>query len=328
GGPWRERRSADGSRLQRKGVAKRRSGQVLSAAHFRQFAARDLGRRRSGQAAPRHAHRPSAGDAQELVGMRHGDRIPRLGRGGLAHASHDPGVRPFRSRATEIHPQFRLARAAARRERRRSRGIAWPDFNRTCGQSRLLRIRDQQGWHRADRRPQETARRPGGADRRESDLSRSRKARAAAERRCTYRVSAAQDGPGGVRARHGGANARLRGCRDESILNECQEARPMLWIADMTAESPPFGVAGFTVPEASGNFCSRGGRFGTHSSNESFTPIYYRRILFLAYFNAGVRAVDIRDPYHPREVAHYIPAVTSKTEPRCVKVDGKDRCKV
>jgi hypothetical protein len=115
---------------------------------------------------------------------------------------------------------------------------------------------------------------------------------------------------------------------DESIANECQEARQMLWIADITAESRPFGVASFTVPEAGGNFCSRGGRFGTHSSNESFTPIYYRRILFLAYFNAGVRAVDIRDPYHPREIAHYIPAVTSKTEPRCVKVDGKDRCKV
>jgi hypothetical protein len=115
---------------------------------------------------------------------------------------------------------------------------------------------------------------------------------------------------------------------DESIANECQEARQMLWIADITAESRPFGVASFTVPEASGNFCSRGGRFGTHSSNENFTRIYYRRILFLAYFNAGVRAVDIRDPYHPREIAHYIPAVTSKTEPRCIKVEGKDRCKV
>ena len=27
-------------------------------------------------------------------------------------------------------------------------------------------------------------------------------------------------------------------------------------------------------------------------------------------------------------MAYYIPAVTSKTEPRCIKVDGKDRCKV
>src|SRR5204862_3396472 len=36
---------------------------------------------------------------------------------------------------------------------------------------------------------------------------------------------------------------------DESLVNECQEARQMLWIADITTESRPFGVASFTVPE-------------------------------------------------------------------------------
>jgi hypothetical protein len=115
---------------------------------------------------------------------------------------------------------------------------------------------------------------------------------------------------------------------DESLVNECQEARQMLWIADITSEARPFGVASFTVPEASGDFCSRGGRFGTHSSNENFTGIYYKRVLFLAYFNAGVRAIDIRDPYHPREIAYFIPATTPRTEPRCVKVDSEERCKV
>jgi hypothetical protein len=98
-------------------------------------------------------------------------------------------------------------------------------------------------------------------------------------------------------------------------------------MADITAEARPMGVASWTVPEAPGQFCTRGGRFGTHSSNENFTPIYYKRVLFLAHFNAGVRAVDIRDPYHPREIAYYIPAVTASTEPRCVKVNGVDRCK-
>jgi len=115
---------------------------------------------------------------------------------------------------------------------------------------------------------------------------------------------------------------------DESLVNECAEARQMLWIADITNEARPMGVASWTVPEASGSFCARGGRFGTHSSNENMTPIYYRRVLFLAHFNAGVRALDIRDPYHPREVAYYIPAVTANTEPRCVKVDGADRCRI
>jgi len=44
---------------------------------------------------------------------------------------------------------------------------------------------------------------------------------------------------------------------DESLVNECQEARQMLWIADITAESRPMGVATFTVPEASADFCAR-----------------------------------------------------------------------
>ena len=114
---------------------------------------------------------------------------------------------------------------------------------------------------------------------------------------------------------------------DESLVNECQEARQMVWFADITAEARPVGVATWTVHEADGDFCARGGRFGTHSSNENMTPIYYRRVLFVAHFNAGVRAIDVRDPYHPREIGHYVPAVTASTDVRCVKVDGRDRCK-
>ena len=37
-------------------------------------------------------------------------------------------------------------------------------------------------------------------------------------------------------------------------------------------ERMPFSVATFQVPDPSGDFCRRGGRFGPHSSNESFTP--------------------------------------------------------
>jgi hypothetical protein len=113
---------------------------------------------------------------------------------------------------------------------------------------------------------------------------------------------------------------------DEAIANECQEARQMVWFADITDEKHPMVVSSWTVPEASGDFCTRGGRFGTHSSNESFAPVYYKRMMFFAHFNAGVRAVDIRDPFHPREVAHYIPAITDRTDKRCATVDGKEHC--
>ena len=115
---------------------------------------------------------------------------------------------------------------------------------------------------------------------------------------------------------------------NESLANECQEARQMVWIADISAEAKPFNVSSWTVPEASGNFCSRGGRFGAHSSNENMTPIYYKRVVFIAFFNAGVRALDVRDPYHPKEIGYFIPAVTDKTDKRCVGTGAVERCKV
>jgi hypothetical protein len=116
---------------------------------------------------------------------------------------------------------------------------------------------------------------------------------------------------------------------DEQIANECGEARQMAWFVDMTVEKHPVSIANFQVPEKPGDFCDRGGRFGTHSSNENMTPIYYGKVMFFAYFNAGVRAVDIRDPYHPKEIGHYIPAVTGNTDKRCVKLEsGQDSCKI
>lgn len=115
---------------------------------------------------------------------------------------------------------------------------------------------------------------------------------------------------------------------NEQILNECREARQFVWFVDVTAETKPFNVSNFNVPEASGNFCARGGRFGSHSPNENQPPMYAKRLVFVAWFNAGVRAIDIRDPYNPKEVGYYIPAMTAKTDQRCVKMpDGAERCK-
>jgi hypothetical protein len=115
---------------------------------------------------------------------------------------------------------------------------------------------------------------------------------------------------------------------DEAILNECGEARQMVWFADVTTETRPMMISSYTVPEASGQFCQRGGRFGSHSSNESMAPVYYKKLAFIAFFNAGVRALDIRDPYHPKEVGYFIPSITSATDKRCIPIEGGERCKV
>jgi hypothetical protein len=57
----------------------------------------------------------------------------------------------------------------------------------------------------------------------------------------------------------------------------------------------------------------RGQRFGTHSVEENFRNPYYGKVTFTAYFNAGVRAWDIRDPQAPVEVGFYVPAAPNNT---------------
>ena len=48
-------------------------------------------------------------------------------------------------------------------------------------------------------------------------------------------------------------------------------------------------VSTFSVPEASGNYCERGVRFGAHASNESMAPVFHKKLAFISYFAAGVQ---------------------------------------
>ncbi len=115
---------------------------------------------------------------------------------------------------------------------------------------------------------------------------------------------------------------------NEEIVNECREPRQMVWFADITVEKTPMIVSNWTVPEKSGDFCQRGGRFGSHSSNESTAPVFYKKLAMITWFNAGLRVLDVRNPYQPREVGYFIPSITSDTYKRCVTVAGQERCKV
>src|SRR5207244_11922595 len=49
---------------------------------------------------------------------------------------------------------------------------------------------------------------------------------------------------------------------NENNTTVCNEPRQMVYFVDITDERRPFGVASYDVLESSGEFCSRGGRFG------------------------------------------------------------------
>jgi len=48
----------------------------------------------------------------------------------------------------------------------------------------------------------------------------------------------------------------------------------------------------------------------------------------IAFFNAGLRVLDVRDPYEPKEIAHFIPSITEATDKRCIRVGDEQKCKV
>ncbi len=100
---------------------------------------------------------------------------------------------------------------------------------------------------------------------------------------------------------------------NEALAEGCGGTQQKVWIIDVTDEARPTVASTWAFDPKPGNFCARPGRIGAHSSHENFTPVYYGRIMFIAHFNAGVRALDIRDPYRPREVAYYVPAGGGRT---------------
>jgi hypothetical protein len=114
----------------------------------------------------------------------------------------------------------------------------------------------------------------------------------------------------------------------EAIENECHEGPTVMVVVDITDDKNPIGVANFQVDNKDGRFCRKGGRFGPHQTQENLTPVYHKKVVFVAWFNAGVRAVDIRDPYNPKEIGYYVPATNKYTRPECVKTAEGPRCKV
>ena len=63
------------------------------------------------------------------------------------------------------------------------------------------------------------------------------------------------------------------------------------------------------------NFCDKGGRFGPHNTNlEYHLPDVEKQanLVYLTYFNAGLRIFDIEDPRMPKEAGWFIPPQPTK----------------
>jgi hypothetical protein len=100
----------------------------------------------------------------------------------------------------------------------------------------------------------------------------------------------------------------------EAIAERQQEAYNFAGVVDVTDEQNPRLMSLLPIPEpAAGagypNFSTRGGRFGPHNQHHPQGPALFAddNLMFMTWFNAGLRVYDISDAYLPREIAWYLP---------------------
>lgn len=85
---------------------------------------------------------------------------------------------------------------------------------------------------------------------------------------------------------------------------EAQKTAPLpyafMWVVDITEETRPIPISTFRVPS---NGDASAGRFGAHQPAEQV----HSNVVYVTWFSGGLRAVDLSDPYVPREVGYYVP---------------------
>ena len=96
---------------------------------------------------------------------------------------------------------------------------------------------------------------------------------------------------------------------DESVVDDGADWPKLIWIVDAREERKPIPISTCPMPDFK-SFAHRGGRFGAHNLHENVplpTSWFSDQVIIGTFFNGGLRAFDIADPYRPTEIAHFVP---------------------
>ena len=101
----------------------------------------------------------------------------------------------------------------------------------------------------------------------------------------------------------------------EASNERCNEGLNFAGLVDIRDVTRPRLISLFPLPqppegEPYKNFCEKGGRFGPHNTNQEIhLPDVEKpgNLIYLTYFNAGLRVFNIRDPLNPAETGWFVP---------------------
>jgi len=110
---------------------------------------------------------------------------------------------------------------------------------------------------------------------------------------------------------------------DECIKDDGFDWPKLVWVLDVRVEARPLPIS--TLPAAPHDaFAHRGGRFGAHNLHENLpvaTSWRSDQIVIGTFFNAGVRAYDISNPYQPQEVAYFVPSAPPLSQAGAIQLN-------
>ncbi|HZP76756.1 MAG TPA: hypothetical protein VFB45_11475 [Pseudolabrys sp.] len=110
---------------------------------------------------------------------------------------------------------------------------------------------------------------------------------------------------------------------DESTVDNAKDWPKLVWVVDARDESNLVPIATCPMPPVDA-FAKRGGRFGAHNVFEN-TPVptawHSDQIVIGTFFNGGLRAYDISNPYQPKEVAAFVPPAPAGTPAGSVQLN-------
>jgi hypothetical protein len=110
---------------------------------------------------------------------------------------------------------------------------------------------------------------------------------------------------------------------DEATKPHGEDYPKLVWIVDVHVENKPVSIATCPMPPLK-PFFKRGGRFGAHNLHEN-RPVpgvwISENVIVGTFFNGGVRAFDVSNPFAPVEVAYAVPPAPRKSRLKAIQIN-------
>ncbi len=108
---------------------------------------------------------------------------------------------------------------------------------------------------------------------------------------------------------------------DEATKDAGKDWPKLVWIVDAHTDGKLVPISTCPLPPVK-LFAKRGGRFGAHNLHENDPGMWSsERFVVGTFFNGGVRAFDLADPFHPREAAWFVPPAPRKSPTKAIQIN-------